>query len=110
MLEVVHVADKSGYRLAADPHAYVDSVLERMGSMMKGGTTSTSRDVITGMPSEVRELSGAIVRAAQRAGTSAPTHQMIMAALLPQERRARGEYDYTLNGVPSGVPHVQARL
>jgi ketopantoate reductase len=33
---------------------------------------------------------GAIVRAAQAAGVPAPLHQALLAALLPQERAARG--------------------
>lgn len=109
MLEVVHVAEKSGFKLTEDPDAYVEGRLDFV-SRMKGATTSTTRDVITGKPSEVRELSGAIVRAAARAGTQAPTHQFILAALLPQERRSRGEFDYELNGIPGGAPHVQSRL
>lgn len=109
MLEVLHVADKSGFCVAIDPEAFIDGMLGRMG-LMTGSTTSTTRDVIMGKPSEVRELSGAIVRAAKRLGTSAPTHELIVAALLPQERRARGEYHYELKGVPLGAPHVQSRL
>merc|ERR1712176_149425 len=47
MLEIINVADKCSAKLADDPVAYVDAILGRFGQM-KGGTTSTSRDVIQG--------------------------------------------------------------
>merc|ERR1719422_670084 len=59
MLEIVHVAGESGFTLTDKPEEYVDDILENFGKM-KASTTSTSRDVIMGRPSEIQALSGAM--------------------------------------------------
>eukprot|EP00747_Dinoflagellata_sp_TGD_P180681 gnl/TRDRNA2_/TRDRNA2_33551_c0_seq1.p1 gnl/TRDRNA2_/TRDRNA2_33551_c0~~gnl/TRDRNA2_/TRDRNA2_33551_c0_seq1.p1 ORF type:complete len:365 (+),score=58.67 gnl/TRDRNA2_/TRDRNA2_33551_c0_seq1:62-1156(+) len=107
MIEVVMVAKARGVVLTDDPQAMVNGMLQMLGKRLeKGVTNSTTRDVVTGRPSEVRELSGAILRAAKQVGVAVPTHEFIYAALLPQERRAREEYHYDLYGVPGAAPHV----
>jgi 2-dehydropantoate 2-reductase len=37
---------------------------------------------------------GAVVRLGDRHGVAVPVHEMMYAALLPLERRARGELDF----------------
>eukprot|EP00747_Dinoflagellata_sp_TGD_P178598 gnl/TRDRNA2_/TRDRNA2_27805_c0_seq1.p1 gnl/TRDRNA2_/TRDRNA2_27805_c0~~gnl/TRDRNA2_/TRDRNA2_27805_c0_seq1.p1 ORF type:complete len:360 (-),score=60.65 gnl/TRDRNA2_/TRDRNA2_27805_c0_seq1:155-1234(-) len=109
MVEVAQVAVGRGVSLEADPETYVDGVLATFVRTIvekKGSTNSTTRDVVMGKPSEIQDLSGAIIRAASSVGVPVPTHEVIYAALLPQERRARGEYHYDLQGVPGGAPHV----
>ncbi|HWA58771.1 MAG TPA: 2-dehydropantoate 2-reductase [Gemmatimonadales bacterium] len=54
------------------------------------GTTSMQRDLMEGRPSELDAQVGAVVRLAERAGVDVPVHRFLYAALLPQERRARG--------------------
>ena len=49
------------------------------------------RDIIDGRPSELEAQVGAVVRLGDRLGAEVPLHRMIYAALLPLERRARGE-------------------
>ena len=56
-----------------------------------GSTASMQRDLGAGRPSELDDQAGAILRAARAAGVAAPLHQALLAALLPQERAARGE-------------------
>lgn len=56
-----------------------------------GTTASMQRDVIESKPSELREMSGAVVRLAKQKNVSTPIHEFIYSALLPQEMKARGE-------------------
>jgi 2-dehydropantoate 2-reductase len=49
------------------------------------------RDIIQGRPSELEAQVGAVVRLGERRGIAVPVHRMIYAALLPLERKARGE-------------------
>jgi 2-dehydropantoate 2-reductase len=54
-------------------------------------TNSLQRDIMSGRPSELSALSGAIVRLAQAKGVSCPVHEFVYSALLPGEMRARGQ-------------------
>jgi 2-dehydropantoate 2-reductase len=53
-------------------------------------TASMQRDLAAGLPSELEDQVGAVVRLAREAGTPVPAHETLLAALLPQERAARG--------------------
>ncbi len=112
MLEWAHCRVAAGHHFpkSASPEAVVEQMLEALASTPPGMTTSTQRDVILGKPSELRELTGSIQRAGIALKVPTPTHDFIYAALLPQERRARDEQVYQLNGIPGGVPHVQSKL
>jgi 2-dehydropantoate 2-reductase len=54
-------------------------------------TASMQRDVMEGKPSELRDMSGAVVRLAKGKNVAVPVHDFIYSALLPQEVKARGE-------------------
>lgn len=54
-------------------------------------TASMQRDVMEGKPSELRDMSGAVVRLAKGKNIAVPVHEFIYSALLPQEMKARGE-------------------
>merc|ERR1712014_422970 len=98
MLEVATCGTVAGH--LAKPEATVDAVLARLDKLVQeaapGITTSTARDVILGSQSEIFELSGAICTAGLQLGVPTPTHDIVLAALLPQEYRARGEKPYEL--------------
>lgn len=112
MLEWAHCRVAAGHHFpeTSTPEAVVEQMLNGLAGTPPGMTSSTQRDVIMGRPSELRELTGSIQRAGLALKVPTPTHDFIYAALLPQERRARGEQSYELNGIPGGAPHVQARL
>jgi 2-dehydropantoate 2-reductase len=57
----------------------------------EGEVTSMQRDVLAGRPSELEAQVGAVVRLGREAGVPTPVHETLYAALLPQERLARGE-------------------
>jgi len=58
------------------------------------GTSSLQRDIAAGRPSEIDAWNGAVVRLGRRCGVATPTHQLITNALIPLERRARGEVTF----------------
>ena len=56
-----------------------------------GATASMQRDIIAGRPSELDAWNGAVVRFGAEAGLETPVHRFTYHALLPMERRARGQ-------------------
>jgi 2-dehydropantoate 2-reductase len=54
-------------------------------------TASMQRDVMDGKPSELREMSGAVVRLGLERKVHVPVHQFVYESLLPQEMKARSE-------------------
>jgi 2-dehydropantoate 2-reductase len=60
-------------------------------SLPEDGTTSLQRDIMAGSPSELEAWNCAAVRLSRSAGVPVPTQAFIYHALLPQERRARGQ-------------------
>jgi 2-dehydropantoate 2-reductase len=69
----------------------IDETWKFVDGVPPGTTASMQRDVMEGKPSELREMSGAVVRMAKEKGISTPVHEFVYSALLPQEMKARGE-------------------
>jgi 2-dehydropantoate 2-reductase len=91
MLETEAVARAAGITLPID-------IIERTWDFMCGleptGTSSLQRDIAAGRPSELDAWNGAVVRIGQRHAVATPTHDLIVRALTPLERRARGELNF----------------
>lgn len=87
LAELESVARTSGIALAADVAA---TVLAFMDSVPADGTASLQRDIAAGRPSELDNLTGAVVRLGARLGVATPINGFIHAALTPLEQRARG--------------------
>lgn len=85
--EIVLLAGALGVSLPADA---VQKTLAFTDAIPPDGTSSMQRDMMEGRPSELEAQVGAVVRLAERAGIDVPVHKFFLAALLPQERRARG--------------------
>ena len=88
MREVDALARARGVRLPAET---VASALRRMEAVPFDATVSMQRDLGAGRPSELDDQAGAVVRLARDAGVPAPAHDALYAALVPQERAARGD-------------------
>jgi 2-dehydropantoate 2-reductase len=86
MREVHAVATGLGVRLPAD---VLPRSLTRLDGLPVGATASMHRDLVEGRPSELNEQTGAIVRMGRQAGVPHPVHEVLLATLLPQERRNR---------------------
>ena len=83
-----------GIALPAD---IVEQTLAYLDTLPPDGTTSMQRDLVHGRPSELDAQVGAVVRLGERAGASVPLHRIILAALLPLERMARGELHFMVS-------------
>jgi 2-dehydropantoate 2-reductase len=85
--EVVAVARAEGVGLpsnaAASQIAFCDALAPHI-------TASMQRDVLDGKPSELESIIGVMVRKGEQLGISVPSFRFFYAALLPQEKRARG--------------------
>lgn len=85
--EIVQLAATLDVRLPGDA---VQSTLAFTDGIPLDGTASMQRDIMEGRPSELEAQLGAVVRLGERHGVDVPVHRFLYAALLPQERRARG--------------------
>jgi 2-dehydropantoate 2-reductase len=84
-----------GHGIALPPDS-VEATLAFVDSLPADGTASMQRDIIQGRPSELESQVGAVVRLGERAGVDVALHRFLQAALLPLERRARGEVEFTI--------------
>jgi 2-dehydropantoate 2-reductase len=69
----------------------IKTVWANIDSLPDSATMSLQRDISAGRPSELDAWNGAVVRFGRAASVPVPTHTLIYHALLPQERRARGQ-------------------
>lgn len=65
--------------------------MQRYDGLEPTATPSMQRDVMEGKPSELDAQLGAVVRMARESGVTVPAFESLYAALLPQEKIARGE-------------------
>jgi 2-dehydropantoate 2-reductase len=86
MAEIAAVA--RGRKAGIAPDA-VEDALARIDKLPAAARTSMSRDIAEGRPSELQEQTGAVVRVGKLCRVPTPVHEFLLAALLPQEKRAR---------------------
>ncbi|MBB3192438.1 2-dehydropantoate 2-reductase [Halomonas cerina] len=91
MEEIVAVGWARGVAL---PDTAVRRAMKFVDSLPETSTASMQRDIMAGLPSELDSQNGAVVRLGEAAGVATPINAALHAALLPQERRARGELDF----------------
>lgn len=90
LAEIEAVARARGVALPEDA---VTRALRFIDALPAKSTASMQRDIMAGRPSELEAQNGAVVRLGREAGVPTPVNAMIHAALLPQERAARGDDD-----------------
>jgi 2-dehydropantoate 2-reductase len=88
MDEGIAVGARRGHPLSAD---YKRELWTFYGAMPADATASMQRDIIAGKPSELDAWNGAIVRFGAETGVDTPVQTFTYHALLPMERRARGQ-------------------
>lgn len=86
MQEIAAVARARGCALPDDA---VGSALRLVDSLPAEGTASLQRDLADGRPSELDQLTGAVVRLGSELGLATPINRLLYQALAPLERRAR---------------------
>ncbi|KAA0014122.1 2-dehydropantoate 2-reductase [Billgrantia pellis] len=75
----------------AFPDDAVTRAMQFIDAMPADSISSMQRNIMAGEPSELESQNGAVVRLGRAVGVATPTHAMVYAALIPQERAARGE-------------------
>lgn len=90
--EVYAVGVASGVALADDA---VEKTLRMVDALPASITSSMQRDIMSGRPSELDAQIGVVVRMGAALGVDTPLHDFLYASLLPSEKNARGELDYT---------------
>ena len=88
MREIIALAAARGVQLGDEA---VARTLARFDGLPPESTSSLQRDVMEGKPSELDAQLGAVSRMARAAGVETPVCDAMLALLLPQEARARGE-------------------
>jgi len=88
LAEIAAVARARGVSLPADA---TERTLAFIDALPGEATASMQRDIMAGRPSELEAQNGAVVRLGRAAGVATPVAAFVYAALLPQERRARGD-------------------
>ena len=88
MQETADIAYAKGVKLAVD---FVDLTMKRIDTIDPSITASMQKDIMAGKPSELNEQTGAVIRMGKALGVPTPTHEKLFAALLPLERKARGQ-------------------
>ena len=92
MQEVYDLAGALGVRL---PSSSVADALAFVDAAPADGTSSMQRDFRDRRPTELDELSGAVVRRGGRAGVDVPIHSMLFASLLPRHMEAHGTLEFS---------------
>lgn len=84
--EVANVARARGIHL---PENAVEMVIRKIDGLPPDATSSMHRDIVNRRPSELDDLLGAVLRAAEGTPIDPIISRFLFAALLPQERSAR---------------------
>eukprot|EP00928_Gymnodinium_smaydae_P079505 TRINITY_DN63410_c0_g1_i1.p1 TRINITY_DN63410_c0_g1~~TRINITY_DN63410_c0_g1_i1.p1 ORF type:complete len:563 (-),score=95.89 TRINITY_DN63410_c0_g1_i1:305-1993(-) len=98
MNEIITLARSQGLK-------YEDAWLENRINMLraaKGATTSCSRDLWAGKPSEVDDLLGSVVRMGKEKGVPTPAITTLFSTLIVRERLARSETDLPIYPLSEG--------
>jgi 2-dehydropantoate 2-reductase len=90
MQEVYDVARKRQVALTEET---IPKTLALIDSLPAGSMPSMMRDILNRKPSELAFQNGAVVRMGREANLATPVNAFIYASLLPQELRARGEFE-----------------
>jgi 2-dehydropantoate 2-reductase len=88
MDEGIAVGARRGHPITAD---YKRELWTFYDAMPADATASMQRDIMAGKPSELDAWNGAIVRFGRETGVDTPVQTFTYHALLPMERRARGQ-------------------
>lgn len=72
------------------PENIVTDIMARIDAIAPDVTASMQKDIMAGRPSELEAQNGAVVRMGHELKIPVPTHEKIYEALLPLEKKARG--------------------
>ena len=87
--EIYEVSQKADVSIKPD---FVDKTIAFIQSFPYDSTSSLTRDVLEGKPSEIDYQNGTVVRLAEKYGVEVPVNRFIYNCILPMELKARGEF------------------
>lgn len=70
---------------------FVEATLARMDGLPSATIASMQKDIMAGKPSELDQQTGAVIRMGKASNVPTPTHEKILATLLPLEQKARSK-------------------
>ena len=84
--EIYELSQKIGIHIDA---GYVAQALSQIDAFPYDSTSSLTRDVWEGKPSEIEYQNGTVVKLAEKYGVSVPVNRFVYSSILPMEIRAR---------------------
>lgn len=84
--EIYHLSQKVGIKIDAD---FVDKAIAFIDSFPYDSTSSLTRDVWNGKPSEIEYQNGTVVKLAEKYGIATPVNKFVYHCILPMEMKAR---------------------
>jgi 2-dehydropantoate 2-reductase len=87
MQEIFEVSQKMKVNIPAD---FVDRALEFIDSFPYDSTSSLTRDVWEGKPSEIEYQNGTVVKFGEKYHIDTPVNRFVYNCIIPLERKARG--------------------
>lgn len=86
--EIYLLSQKMGIQVEPD---FVDKTVSSIDSLPYETTSSLTRDVWEGKPSEIEYQNGTVVRLAERYNVEVPVNRFVYYSILPMEKKARGK-------------------
>lgn len=84
--EIYLLSQKIGIKI--EP-GFVGKTISVIDSFPYGSTSSLTRDVLEGRPSEIEYQNGAVVRLGEKYGVDTPVNRFVYTSILPMEMKAR---------------------
>lgn len=88
--EIYRVGIAAGIML---PDNIVEKTMKAVDQFPPESTSSLTRDVWEGKPSEIEYQNGTVVKLAEKLGISTPVNRFVYHAVLPRERKARSQHN-----------------
>ncbi len=89
--EIFHLSQKVGIKLETD---FLDKTISFIDSFPYDTTSSLTRDIWEGKPSEIEYQNGTVVRLGEKYGIPTPINRFVYYCILPMEIKARNKYIY----------------
>ena len=87
--EIYKLSQKAGAKIESD---FVDKTISLIDTYPYNSTSSLTRDVWEGKPSEIDYQNGTVVRLGHKYGVETPVNKFVYNCILPMELKARSKY------------------
>ncbi|WP_430814739.1 ketopantoate reductase family protein [Carboxylicivirga sp. RSCT41] len=88
--EIYAVSQKKGVKIKPD---FIDKTIAVIDAVAYESTSSLTRDVWEGKPSEIDYQNGTVVKLAEKYGVDVPVNRFVYDCILPMELKARGKFN-----------------